>query len=1196
MATARLRPLSERDKEEIGNVIQSLSGIENIASVRDMTIDDKSSLYSSSSSHHTRSLIKLVVPTFNFVLGRSGMTLLWKVLGVSKAIYDGIISCDIVYDIVNDELININEAIPGHNYKYMAEIAEDMISKLDIEERKLECLYSALGKFCSSNHSPKECFLINREAAGGFHLVDGYYAHITADTKGVLKRNTTIEDIQLDYAKTIFPNSDSAYSYLCNMNPDKSGLYGMLNYSIVVLPEEMHPVIDKRKHKLTKRYEYVIKANNELYASLASGANPNELSIAHKALNNAVSKLQYKLQGTGSDVKKDDLSVLERVKGKEGQIRKNNLGKRQDYSGRAVVVINPFLPLDVIRVPKTMLPVLLEYHALPYLAAGIRKNVYNQNHNQHVANVFDRIKLSNLRSSTAREQISKIIKHEKLLDKVPIVMGRQPTLHKQSLQAFHIEESEYQAIEVNPLVCPAYNMDFDGDQGHLEVPLSDEAIREVNDLLLTTQNLFLAKTGSCTTEPRQDMLYGLYVCTRDTYVVGQYQTNLIFESYEDVRQAVMNHKVKVWETVGVLEGGGGQVLAGDAALIACYPPGVLQPRGHQGRGFAVQPFYKKTLSDYMELILATDSDGNFLYPIGEKRASNCTFVGVINRLVELGFKVARLYPVNMTLMLPGVTLSYEYAKSLGYNVNPVKKTNGTEFTIQGELDNFHEAMSELDLLYNLGLETDDNYRLEFDKNLDVLSNEMSTYMTKALGEMNGYVQLSVSGARGSSDNLNQAFAYKGRVKKNSTESFDALLENSYASQMTPLEGFVAAYGGRQGQIDKSLKTGDTGYAMRQMWHATQGLVITCEDCGTPTGITLNKKELTLFSDSENEDAIKKDVEELFAYTITGRYRVGTNRMISAAEAKQLAKDPKVTSISIRSPLTCSNPCCAKCFGTDWSTRKKVVIGTPVGIVAAQSIGEPGTQLTLKQFQKGGVAGKAEVTSAFDKVSNYIHLSNLADKWRKGKYPGYDPVAWASGKVVETPASTLGMKRITIEGSKGKSIIVPNDTIFKEEAIKGEGLAYKHGDYDISELIRYAGLQNAQFYLVFKLFSLYKSEVKIRPIHFEVLVASMLRFMIISTDRSDLMVGQYCTRHELFSGNITNTKFEARLVGVKKLTEASMDALDAIVMESQGEGLSRTCLLGLSDSLTKPLNRMMLGLTITCGSNVPGFIENRKETI
>lgn len=1196
MASAKFQPLGYESASNVGSAIQSLSGIETLAATRNYMSDEKGLIYSGASGHHVRRIISLVVPTFNFVLGRSGMKLLQKILNVKTSEWENIISCRVIYDISAGELIAINDAVQGRNYRYAAEIVEDLISSLDIEERKLQCLYKALSEFCSDAHSPKECFSIDRVAANGEELVDGYYLHVTGDTKKVLKRGTTMDDIKTDYVQILFPNADSPYTYLRNMPQDKSGLYGMLNYHVVVIPEEMHPVIDKRKHKLTKRYEYVIKANSELAAHMASCASPNEMALAHMALNNAVSKLQYKLQKTSSDVKPDDLSVLERIKSKEGQIRKHNFGKRQDYSGRAVVVINPFLPIDVIKVPKSMLPSLMEYHALPYLAKGVRKNVYDQNHNQHVANVYDRVKLSNLRSKTAKELIYEIIEHEKLLDKVPFMMGRQPTLHKQSLQGFYVEPSDYQAIEVSPLVCVAYNMDFDGDQAHIEVPLSEEAINEVINLIMTTQNLFLAKTGACTTEPRQDMLYGLYMCTRDTYKLHAVQNGKMFETYEDARQAVMNHSVKVWETVGVLEDGGTQILAGDAAVIACYPPGVVKPRDHSGSGFKVRQFYKKTLSDYMELILETDDDGNFIYPIGTRYDTNKTFVGVLNRLVELGFKTAKLYPANMTLMLPGVTLSTECANRLGYDFDPVRKADGSVFSVKNELQSFHDSMSELDLLYNLGLETDENYKLEFDKSLDNLNKEVSGNLMQNLGADNGYTKLSVSGARGSADNLNQAFAYKGRVKKNSTESFDALLENCYASQMTPLEGFVAAYGGRQGQIDKSLKTGDTGYAMRQMWHGTQGMVTTCEDCGTAVGITLNKKELTVFSTADGEDAIKKDVEELFAYAIEGRYRLGSSRMISKAEAKMLAADPKTTSITIRSPLTCNKPCCVRCFGTDWSTRKKVVVGTPVGLVAAQSIGEPGTQLTMKEFQKGGVVGAAGVTSAFDKVNDYIHIADINKKWRRGEYPGYDPIAWASGPVEEAPAATLGYKRVTIKGNKKKSIVVPNNTVFRDVAVKGEGLAYKHGDYDIRELVKYAGLSKAQFYLVFKLFSLYKSEVKIRVIHFEVLVASMLRFMITTTDRSDLMVGQYCTRNELYAGDITHTKFEPRLIGTRKLMMASMDALDSIIMESQSEGLARICLLGLSDSLTKPLNRMLLGLAPIAGSSIPGFIEARKERI
>ena len=525
--------------------------------------------------------------------------------------------------------------------------------------------------------------------------------------------------------------------------------------------------------------------------------------------------------------------------------------------------------------------------------------------------------------------------------------------------------------------------------------------------------------------------------------------------------------------------------------------------------------------------------------------------------------------------------------------NYAAKYNGTVFTIPGELDIFYESMKNIDLLYSLGIATDVNYRRVFDQHLNDLTSAMDRKLTKVMGERNGYVDLSVSGARGSKDNLVQAFAYKGRVKKNSTESFDALLPNCYASQLTPLEAFVAAYGGRQGQIDKSLKTGDTGYASRQMWHATQGLSIVTEDCGTSNGITLSVRDLLIFSDANTEEDAMADARDLFAYAITGRYLSNEDKLITEEMAKEMVQVPNVR-VKIRSPLTCENPCCAKCFGVDWSTRKKVVVGTNVGIVSAQSIGEPGTQLTLKQFQKGGVAGGNEVTSAFDKVNDYIHVANLKQKWAAGKYPAYDPVAWASGPVKLEAASQPGMSRLKI-GNSRNSIIVPSNATFRDQAVKGEGLAFKHGDCDLNELIKYADIYTAQRYLVFKLYMLYKSEVKIRPIHFEVLVSCMTRYMVLESNDPHLLVGQLCTRQDYLKYG-KNCRVTPRLIGVKKLPESSLDAADAFIMESQGEGLSRVCLLGLSDSLTKPINRMVMGLSIINGSTDPSFITQRKVKV
>lgn len=1178
MATAKFRALSREDIRGLGTVVQSSSSVDSYTILDNELIpgDYASSIAEQSlQSYHVRKVIALCTPTFNNVLGRSGCKLLQKLLNFDDASWKNIVECNVVFDTQTKELVNINEAMPGRNYLYTAEIAEYFIDALDVDAELLRCLYTALGDFVRAGTVVKDYFTIDKNSNGEWLVADYYLHYDPIEVKEALKRGRTLDSIKENYLEILFSGQDSRFSYLYNMARNKSGLYGMLNYFIVVLPMGMRPSLDGREHKLTKHYTSVIKANSELKSAKASSTSPKDLRTKYLSLEKQVSKLQYKNQGTAPDVKPDDLAVLERIKSKKGQIRINNLGKRQDYSGRAVVCINPYLPLDVIRIPRYMIPKLFEYHALPYLAQELRKNSYESKMGNHSQNVLDSISLTRLKTPEAQAEILRIIEEHKIAEKVPVVMGRQPTLHKQSLQGFHIEISDLNAIEVNPTVCPAFNMDFDGDQAHLEVPLSPKAIKEVNDLVLTTQNLFLSKTGECTTEPRQDMLYGLYTCTRDDYVLNAKKYDgLPFDDLEAVRQAVLKHQVKVDETVHVMSQGI-DTLAGDAAFMACFGEGEILPRGKASNDKpSVVQVDKHTITSFIEYLLRTNTDGTFKRKIGTGYASTSTFVGAVNALVETGFKVARLYPTNMSLIHEAIPIP-EYDNAI---------------------DKFHNDMSYVDLLYNIGLETSDNYKIEFDKHLDVLSKAKSGNIIKKLGKENGYAKLSVSGARGSIDNLAQAFSYKGRVKKNSNESFDALLENSYASQLTPMEHFVAAYGGRQGQIDKSLKTGDTGYAMRKMWHADQGMMITTKDCGTSRGIVIDKSKLAVFIDSDDEDTIAKEAEAMFEHAIVGRYRVGDNKIISKAEAKEWARDTKTTSITIRSPLTCNNPCCQKCYGIDWSTHKLAVVGLPIGIIAAQSIGEPGTQLTLKQFQKGGVAGKAEVTSAFDKVNKYVSVANLADASKDGKYPGYDPLAWATGKVIEKPASDITQKIVRIDGAGNKSIVIPKDVVLKEFATKGEGLSYRHGDYSLHEIIAYSGIEAAQFYLVFKLFNLYKSEVKIKLAHFETLVADMTRYMITATDRKDIMVGQYCTSRELYAGSLAKTKYIPRLINIQKLTNASCDAIDAIAMESQGEGLSRICLLGMEDSLTKPINRLILGQTIINGSAVPGFIENRKEII
>lgn len=1135
------------------------------------------SIERSTADAHSRQIIKLSAPTFNYVLSRgSGATLLQKVLRVSSSDWKEILNFDSVYDLNKNCLISINDATASGNYLYGPEIAEKFIRDLDIDKAIEDTLVGALGVSMKDSAPVHDIFTVDKNK-DGVYMTAGYYAHYDMDVVNTyLKRGADANNIvgaALDY---LFDNADSRLTYLLNMNRDKSGLYGMLNYYIAVIPSEMRPKIDNAEHKLTKMYTAVITADYNLRTIKGAHAQPKDIAIKYKNLDRATSRLQYK--NDAANAAKDDLSILERVKSKKGYIRMNNLGKRQDYSGRAVVCINPFLPLDTIRVPKSMLPKLLEYHILPYLAKNLKhNNELSPEQKDTTQNIYDKLRLSNLDDAESRSEMIRIINEHKLLKEIPFVLGRQPTLHKQSLQAFNVEISDFQAIEVNPLVCPAFNMDFDGDAAHLEVPLSPAAIKEVRDLIMTTQNLYLAKTGEVTTVPRQDMIYGLYVCTRDKYKLGEHMVNKVFNSLQSVRYAVMNHEIKVWDTVKVANPPL-TCIAGDAAFMSCFPEGDVTPRGTSITGkLAVKEITSKTITPYIEHLLRRDSYGNNVHKIGTGVSTKETVVGAINRLVELGFKVARIYTPNVSI-LPKNNSVPEYDNAL---------------------PNFHNAMSEADFYYDLGLDTSDNYKLEFNKNKDILDNTVKKHIIEKLGEDNGYVALSQSGARGSKDNLTQMFTCKGQVKKNSTEAFDALIDNSYVSQLTPTEQFVAAYGGRQGQIDKSLKTGDTGYAMRQMWHATQGYKITVDDCGTKEGFKISKKSLTRFVDiesatDENEKAkLIQDVNDMFKHAIVGRYTLD-NQLISEELANKWATEKE--EVTIRSPLYCQCPCCQKCYGVDWSTHKPAVKSLAVGVISAQSIGEPGTQLTMKQFQKGGVAGKAEMTSAFDKVNNYILCTNIAKQCKEGKYPGYDPLAWDDGEVHVMPTSDINRVKVTIGENKKKNVIVPKSVALKNYATKGEGLSYKHGDYDLHELLDICGINATQEYLVFKLYNLYKSEVEIALVHFEILVASMTRYMIYDTDRDDIMIGQYCTGAELFSKSVKNTKYKPNLISVNMLVNTSMDAMDAIIMERQGSGLARLCLLELQDKLVKPINRIVMGLPILEGSARPGFIEERKEII
>lgn len=1176
----KFRPMNRSDYESLGGFVRTTGSNDTFDQLSSSL--DSTALFGDSDHRgtaieqtlermHRRATIALALPTFNYVTAQVGGKLLWKILGVKSSIGTKICKMEVAYDLESGELVDVNELTYGDRFLLGASIAKHYIDEFDFEKAIIEELENFI---CVSELKDGQVLDGCAEVVKGegtYPLCGGYSLNVTnADVfYSRLKRGHSNATLMQNIRSVMFKTDVSRMTFLLNMNRDKSGLYGMLNEYIAVVPPEMRPKVQNKEHKLTTRYTAVISTNNELSTVLSSKSNPMDLQSKYLALDTAVSKLQYKHKEAYSSAAADDMSVLERVKGKKGQVRLRNLGKRVDYSGRAVVVVNPYLPLDMIALPECMLPSLLEFHVLPYLVDNIKKNNDSKSNGDIYSTLYDKIKLTDLQDEDARREIIDLIEKHHILDDIAIPLGRQPTLHKLGIQAFYCKISKSKAIEVNPLVCPAFNMDFDGDAGYSIVPLLAASIKEMRDLVLTTQNLYLPKTGECTIEPRQDMLYGLWMCTRDTYKKGTPVSSCT--SLQEAREAVIRHRVKVWDTITV---NGKIFIAGEAAFISCFPYGDVVQKDEVPRPGQINAceITSKTITRFINHVLRKNSTGNYVHRIGTRYASTETFVGCINHLVELGFKVGYLYIPNISLL---------------QKPKPIPEYDNA-------LKNYYATMEEFDYLYDMGLMTENDYSVEFNKALSILNKTLNDNIYEHVGEDNGFVKLAKSGARGKTANLSQMFAVKGMVKKNSNEAFDALLENSYFSQLTPLEHFVAAYGGRQGQIDKSLKTSDTGYASRQMWHTTSGMVITCEDCGTKEGISISKNYFTQFLDPDSQ-SYDSELEELFEHAIVGKWTVD-DEFITEAKAKIMSQDDNVQEMTIRSPLRCNKPCCSKCYGMDWGSRKKAVVGSPIGIIAAQSIGEPASQLCMKQFQNGGVANASDVTSAFDKFSAYLHCVDLRAKSKAGKYSGYDPLAWDSGEVFEEPSSNLNEKKVRIGKPTGRSITMPSNIQLRKVAIKGEGLTYKHGDYSIHEVQEISGIDAAQKYLMYKLYMLYKSECDIMMIHFEVLVAMMSRFMIIESNRTDLKVGQFYTRAEMLAGPIEGVTYEERLLSAQSIVQVSQDALDTILMEHQGRGLAKVCALGMTDKLEKPLNRMLLGLTINCGSAIPGYIEERKDAV
>lgn len=504
--------------------------------------------------------------------------------------------------------------------------------------------------------------------------------------------------------------------------------------------------------------------------------------------------------------------------------------------------------------------------------------------------------------------------------------------------------------------------------------------------------------------------------------------------------------------------------------------------------------------------------------------------------------------------------------------------------------------------------------------------ELSKYVSEdfrqdsgTVAQTNGFIDIVQSGARGKASNLVQIFMFKGQIAKANGNPFATIIENSFVTQLYPLEHFVAAYGSRKGVIAKSLMPAKTGYLERQLWHSPEDFIITTEDCGTDDGLHLTLADIIAEKkdiDSDDESKIKDAKKEL-KRIIVGRYilpepdkyktnkdgkkellpkKIGkeyTDKLITKELADEiLSKIGRDTIVNMRSPIKCKNPCCAKCYGIDLTIRSKAVKGLPIGFIASESIGEPGTQLTLKAFQKGGLASRndSEKTES-ERLYSKFAMTSITDC---AKHPEYDPVAWMDGETEIKPIDRE-FNYVMIKGSARK-VKLYADVEVKEVVKKGEPMCKIPGDQDIKEKELFAGIDEAQKFLALSTYLIFASVASVNFKHFETVVAALrMRIVLDTKGKSNIRTLVPYTRTEWCKKNVKETEIEYKdiLAGVGTVPLIRENCLCSVLMENVKRGLRRSTLIGNQDDLSNPFNAMVLGLKPKIGKEYnPNFIQDR----
>ncbi|TDC79642.1 DNA-directed RNA polymerase subunit beta' [Streptomyces hainanensis] len=949
---------------------------------------------------------------------------------------------------------------------------------------------------------------------------------------------------------------------------------GMVLDCVPVIPPDLRPMVQLDGGRfatsdLNDLYRRVINRNNRLKRLLDLGAPEIIVNNEKRMLQEAVDALfdngrrGRPVTGPGNRPLK---SLSDMLKGKQGRFRQNLLGKRVDYSARSVIVVGPQLKLHQCGLPKAM--------ALELFKPFVMKRLVDLNHAQN-------IKSAKRMVERQRTVVYDVL--EEVIAEHPVLLNRAPTLHRLGIQAFEPQLVEGKAIQIHPLVCTAFNADFDGDQMAVHLPLSAEAQAEARILMLSSNNILKPADGRPVTMPTQDMVLGLFFLTTDE---EEREVRGEGRSFSSTAEAIM-----------AFDAG---ELSLQAKIDIRFPVGTVPPREWE----APEPTeadgsvgeYQLGDSFRMRTTLGRALFNELLpedYPFVDQSVGKKQLSQIVNDLAERYPKVVVAAALD-NLKAAG----YFWATRSGVTVAvsdiivpEAKKQIVAETEAQDE---------KIQKQYERGLITKDERTQELIALWTKATNEVATAMNENFPKTNPIFMMVDSGARGNMMQMRQIAGMRGLVSNAKNETIPRPIKASFREGLSVLEYFIATHGARKGLADTALRTADSGYLTRRLVDVSQDVIIREEDCGTERGLKLAiavKGADGVLRKTENVESsvyarcLAEDI------VVDGKVLAPAGTDLGDVLIDELVRHG-VETAKTRSVLTCESAVgtCAMCYGRSLATGKLVDIGEAVGIIAAQSIGEPGTQLTMRTFHTGGVAGE-DITQGLPRVVELFEA-------RTPK--GVAPISESAGRVrIEETEKTKKVVVTPDDGSDETSYPVSK----RSRLLVGEGDAVTVGQpltvgaANPHDVLRILGQRAVQVYLVGEVQKVYNAQgVAIHDKHIEIIVRQMLRRVtIIESGDAELLPGELVERSKFESENrrvVAEGGHPAsgrpQLMGITKASLATESWLSAASFQETTRVLTDAAINAKSDSLIGLKENVIIGKLIPAGTGLSRYRNIRVE--